>query len=78
MYNMKKHLLFVIGTLLAFSAYGQSNWPPCPKVDYSIKTDFERIAKWHNCWGRYKLEFLDGFKGNVLECEWRNGSLRGQ
>ena len=68
----------MIGILLALSAYGQSNLPPCPKVDYSIKTDYERFAKWHNCWGRYKFEFLEGFKGDVLEGEWRNGNLNGQ
>jgi hypothetical protein len=56
----------------------QSNLPPCPKVDYSIKTDRERFAKWHNCWGRYKVEFAEGFKGEVLEGEWRNGTLNGQ
>ena len=68
----------MIGTLLAFSAYGQSNLPPCPKIDYSIKTDHERFAKWHNCWGRYKVEFAEGFKGDVLEGEWRSGALNGQ
>ena len=75
---MKKLLLFVIGTMLAFSAYGQNNLPPCPKVDYSIKTDPERHAKWHNCWGRYKVEFAKGFIGDLLEGEWRNGTLNGQ
>ena len=75
---MKKLLLFMIGTLLALSAYGQSKLQPCPKVDYSIKTDPERYAKWHNCWGRYKFEFAEGFKGNVFEGEWLNGSLNGQ
>lgn len=56
----------------------QSKLPPCPKIDYSIKTDIERFAKWHNCWGRYKWEFLDGFIGDVHEGEWRNGYPNGQ
>ena len=73
-----KKLLFMIGTMLAFSAYGQSKLPPCPKVDYSIKTDHERFAKWHNCWGLYKVEFLNGFIGDVFEGEWRNGYPNGQ
>ncbi len=68
----------MIGTMLTFAVYGQSKLPPCPKVDYSIKTDHERFAKWHNCWGRYKIEFTEGFKGDVLEGEWRNGNLNGQ
>ena len=75
---MKKLLLFMIVTMLTFSAYGQSKLPPCPKVDYSIKTDHERFAKWHNCWGRYTVEFAEGFKGDVLEGEWRNSYLNGQ
>ena len=74
---MKKLLLFMIGILLAFSAYGQSKLPPCPKIDYSIKTDIERFAKWHNCWGRYKVELHDTYKGDVLEGEWLNGNLNG-
>lgn len=34
--------------------------PICPKPDYSKSTDVERLAKWNNCWGRYKFEFLNG------------------
>jgi len=75
---MKKLLLYMSGTMLTFAAYGQSNLPPCPKVDYSIKTDIERFAKWSKCWGSYKVEFLDGYKDDVLEGEWLNGSLNGQ
>ena len=75
---MKKLLLFMIGTMLTFSAYGQSKLPPCPKIDYSMKTDIERLAKWNNCWGRYKIEFEEGFKGVVMEGEWRNSRLNGQ
>jgi hypothetical protein len=31
-----------------------SNLPPCPKPDYSKKTDPERVTMWTNCWGQYK------------------------
>jgi hypothetical protein len=52
--------------------------PPCPKPDYSKKTDTERFAKWTNCWGRYRAELTEGNKGDVLEGEWKNGYLNGQ
>ncbi len=55
-----------------------SNLPPCPKIDYSMKTDIERLAKWNNCWGRYKVEFIEGFKGVVMEGEWRDSRLNGR
>ncbi len=71
----------MIGTLLAFSAYGQSKLPPCPKIDYSINMHHGadgRTEKWHNCFGRYKAELNDVYKDDVMEGEWRNGSLNGQ
>lgn len=55
-----------------------NNLPLCPKPDYSKNTDFERIAKWHNCWGKYKVQFFKNFKGDILESEWKNGGLHGQ
>jgi len=54
-----------------------NNLPPCPKPDYSKKTDWERFAKWTNCWGRYKVELDATHKGEVLEGEWLNGWLHG-
>ncbi len=55
---MKKHLLFVIGTLLAISAYGQSKLPPCRGSD---------TTKWNSCFGtgayangNYFGEYKDG------------------
>lgn len=51
--------------------------PPCPRPDVSKKTDLERFAKWHNCWGRYRIELEKEYKGDVLEGEWRNGLLNG-
>ena len=71
----------MIGTLLAFSAYGQSNLPPCPKIDYSKNLHFGvdgRTGKWHNCFGRYRAELNDANKDDVMEGEWRNGRLNGQ
>ena len=59
----------------------QSNWPPCPKVDYSKNAHLGvdgRTGKWHNCFGRYRAELNDTYKGDVLEGEWRNGFLNGQ
>ena len=50
-------------------------------VDYSKNTHIGaggRTEKWHNCWGRYKAELNDAYKGDVLEGEWRNGELSGQ
>ena len=54
-----------------------SSLPPCPRPDASKKTDLERFAKWHNCWGRYRIEFEKNYVGDVLEGEWRNGFLNG-
>ena len=78
---MKKLLPFMIGTMLTFSAFGQSKLPPCPKVDYSKNLHFGvdgRTGKWHNCWGRYKAELNDAYKGDVIEGEWHNGSANGE
>jgi hypothetical protein len=51
---------------------------PCPKPDYSKKTDIERFANWTNCWGRYQVELHKDHKGEVLEGEWMNGLQHGQ
>ncbi len=77
---MARHLTLLALLLgLSLSTYAQqSKLPPCPKPDYSKKTDGERIAKWTNCWGRYKAELDATHKGNVLEGEFLNGNLHGQ
>jgi len=68
--------------VISSTACGQqvnpNNLPPCPKPDMSKNTDWERFAKWTKCWGRYKIELDATHKGDVLEGEWRNGSLHGQ
>ncbi len=56
----------------------QSKLPPCPPVDYSKNTHGERIAKWHNCFGRYVQELNDAYKGDIYEGEFRNGTFNGQ
>jgi hypothetical protein len=45
-------LALLLGSLLAL-AQAQSKLPPCPTVDYTKNTHGERVAKWHNCFGRY-------------------------
>ena len=55
---MKKLLLFMIGTMLTFAAYGQSKLPPCRGSN---------VTKWNNCFGietfpsgsKYVGEFKD-------------------
>jgi len=70
-------LIFLLG--LSLSAYAQqSKLPPCPKPDFSKNTDWERFAKWTNCFGRYQVELDAEYKGDVLEGEWMNGLLHGQ
>lgn len=63
------------------SVFGQqvnpNKLPPCPKPDYSKKTDSERFAKWSNCWGRYVVELYVPNKGDVLEGEWVRGRQHG-
>jgi hypothetical protein len=69
---MKKHLLFVIGTLLAFSAYGQSDLPPCQGSD---------STKWSSCFGtstnvngeKYVGEYKDGKKNGQGTYTYANG-----
>ncbi len=56
----------------------QSKLPPCPPVDYSKKTDKERIREWKNCFGRYVAELNNAYKGDVYEGEFRNGVPSGQ
>ena len=52
--------------------------PLCQSPDYSKKTDVERTIKWNNCWGKYKLEFLQNNIGGVYESEWKNGYPNGK
>jgi hypothetical protein len=55
--------------------------PPCPKPDFSKNYDIGvggRTEKWTNCWGRYKVELSEDYKGDVFEGEWRNGLMHGQ
>ncbi len=59
-------------------AQTQSKLPPCPSVDYSKKTHNERVAKWHNCVGRYVAELNDAHKGDVFVGEYQNGVPNGQ
>jgi hypothetical protein len=56
----------------------QNKLPICPPVDYSKNTHLERVAKWHNCFGRYVSKLNDAFEGDVMEGEFRNGNLNGQ
>jgi hypothetical protein len=51
--------------------------PPCPKPDYSKKTEIERTAKWTRCWGSIKAELDTPFKGSFHEGEWLNGVPHG-
>ncbi len=74
--------VFLLMSCLALPVSAQqinpNNLPPCPKPDYSKKTDVERFAKWTNCWGRYKIEINAKHKDAILEGEWLNGLLHGQ
>ena len=49
----------------------------CPKPDYSKNTDIERVARWHNCWGRLKIETMTSYLGDEYETEWQNGLPNG-
>jgi hypothetical protein len=62
---------------------------PCPKPDYSMKTDAGRVAAWTNCWGEYKD--LGEYKedntgrgtytptmGNAYIGEWLKGKPHGK
>ena len=80
---MMKRLISLLALLLglslsAFAQAQQSKLPPCPPVDYSKNTHGERVANWHNCFGRYVSELNDTFKGDVYEGEFRNGVPNGQ
>jgi hypothetical protein len=76
---------FVTGmfALVCGSSYGQelnnpNKLPLCPEPDYSKNTDTERVGKWHNCWGMYKVELDKSIKGDVYKGEFVNGNLHGQ
>ena len=70
---MKKLLLFVIGTMLTFSAYGQSNLPPCNDTDNK---------NWNACIGSivssngdiYFGEFSKGIPNGQGRYEYANGA----
>ena len=64
MHNMKKYLMFVIGTLLAFSAYGQSKLPPCSGSD---------LTKWSSCFGTGSYANSYNYVG-----DWKDGKPHGQ
>jgi hypothetical protein len=54
--------------------------PLCPKPEFSKRIDVGvggRTGKWHNCWGKYRVELDKDHKGDVLESEWRNGLQHG-
>lgn len=63
-------------------AYGQQENPNklsiCPEPDYSKNSDVERVGKWHNCWGVYKVELDKTIKGDIYKGEFLNGNLHGQ
>ena len=61
---MKKLLLFVIGTMLAFGAYGQSDLPTCQGSD---------TTKWRNCFGTYT-----NVHGTEYVGEYKDGKENGQ
>ena len=71
--------LFVLCLLFSSFAHAQLNnpnkLPSCPKPDYSKNTDFERFAKWTNCWGRYKYELAS--KNSIVEGEFLSGQMNG-
>jgi hypothetical protein len=50
---------------------------PCPTPNFSKSTDWERVASWSNCWGRYRFELSGKTKGDVIESEWRDGKANG-
>ncbi len=50
----------------------------CPPVDYTKSTHDERVAKWHNCFGRYVFELNDDNKGNVYEGTFEYGLQNGR
>ncbi len=52
--------------------------PPCPKPDYSKKSDFSAFAKWSRCWGQYRFKLDKKLLGTVFEGEWLNGDLHGK
>ncbi len=76
-------LLMIVGLMGATCAQqtNTNNLPFCPKLDYSKNGDIGlggRTEKWHECWGRYVVEIHPGYKGDIIEGEWRNGLLNGR
>jgi hypothetical protein len=51
--------------------------PPCPKPDYSNKSDATKTAKWNKCFGKITIEFSQYSNGDVYEGEFNNGKLNG-
>ncbi len=78
-------LFFILLSIVTSAVWGQdfnnpNNLPRCPKPDLAKGYDVGvsgRTGAWNNCWGRYKVEFSESHIGDVLEGEWRNGSLHG-
>ncbi len=55
-----------------------NNLKACPQQDKTkTKFDFQRHAKWHNCWGKYEVELDKQNKGDIFEGEWIHGFLDG-
>jgi hypothetical protein len=74
-------IILTVGSATAVEAefkVNPQNLPLCSAPDYSKNTDNSRIAHWHNCWGKYKLEFVKDNIGDIYECEWRNGLPNGK
>ena len=56
------------------------NLPFCPAPDDAANVDVGnggRTGRWHNCWGRYKIEIYQSNKGDVFEGEWADGKPNG-
>ncbi len=70
--------LLIFSSLVNGQQVNPNKLPPCPSADLSKSTDIERITRWTNCWGRYRIEFHKDYKGDVLQGEWKNGNLHGQ
>ncbi len=73
--------LFVLCIMFSSFAHAQLNnpnkLPPCPKPDYSNKSDAAKTAKWNKCFGKITIEFSQYSNGDVYEGEFNNGKLNG-
>jgi hypothetical protein len=52
----------------------------CPQPDRNTTIDFGfegRTGKWNDCWGAYRIEFLEELQGTLIEAEWKFGKYVG-